>query len=413
MPIKILLPALSPTMTTGNLTKWHKKKGDFVKSGELLAEVETDKATMEIEAVDEGKLAEILIPEQTMDVPVNSVIAVLLEDGEDESVLAAFINKQDASIQKQEKQEQSIAQEPAAMLASFATEPEDSRALSDSKIFASPLAKRIASQMSVDLSSIQGSGPNGRIIKVDVLKAAEAPKAIFKQEALPAAGAYSLQPHTGMRKIIASRLLESKQTIPHFYLSIDCRIDGLIALREQINKDAEVKISINDFVIKAVALSLKQLPDVNSSWSNEGIKKYSNVDISVAVSVDNGLVTPIINNADYKSLSSISGQMKDLAARARENKLKPEEYQGGNFTISNLGMFGVKNFCAIINPPQACILAIGATEKKPVVIGDKIEIASIMNVTLSCDHRVVDGLVGANFLKVFKGYLENPVKMLI
>jgi pyruvate dehydrogenase E2 component (dihydrolipoamide acetyltransferase) len=402
MPIEILMPALSPTMTSGSLTKWHKKEGDIVKSGEILAEVETDKATMEVEAVDEGKLARILVAEQSHDVEVNSVIAILLEEGEDEAALNNFKTQNQAPAAKviEVPKSEAVIPDPRSTI----------EAKNDGKVFISPLAKRIANQNGVDIKNINGSGPNGRIIKTDVLnlisnKPSEA-KHVTNEE-------HVLHPHTVMRKVIANRLLESKQTIPHFYLTIECKIDSLITLREQINKDADKKISINDFIIKAVALTLKQMPEVNSSWSGEGIKKYTNVDVSVAVSVDQGLITPIIKKADTKTLSNISMEMKDLAARAKENKLRPEEFQGGGFTISNLGMFGIKQFCAIINPPQSCILAIGTTTKKPVVNGEKIEIASIMDVTLSCDHRVVDGVLGANFLNVFKNYLENPVRILV
>jgi len=413
MPIEILMPALSPTMTSGNLTKWHKKEGDVVKSGDILAEVETDKATMEVEAVDEGIIGRIMVLEKTNEVPVNSVIAILLEEGEDASALNNF---QPRSHKTEEVKAETIETPKEVHVADPNVVSDDKIFVSPlAKIFVSPLAKRIAAQNDVDFKSIQGSGPGGRIIKQDVLNFSHI-KAQPKQEdnkALVASGGYTLQPHTTIRKVIASRLLESKQTIPHFYLTIECNLDTLMKLREQVNKDSENKVSINDFIIKAAALSMKQMPGVNSSWGDEGIKQYHNVDISVAVSVDQGLITPIITNADAKTITNISMQMKDLAARARENKLKPEEFQGGGFTISNLGMFGIKQFCAIINPPQSCILAIGATSKRAIVNDDKIEIANIMDVTLSCDHRVVDGVLGANFLKLFKGYLENPVKILV
>ena len=397
MPIQVLLPALSPTMTTGNLAKWHKKEGDWVKAGEIIAEVETDKAIMEIEASDEGRIAKIFVPEKTQEVPVGEMICLLLAEGEDESLIATF-HPTSASIKPQEASQSKP--EPLVHLAPSISKGD--------KIFASPLAKRIASQQGINLANIQGSGPNGRIIKADVLN---------YQPTLPAQALseqkYIIEPLNSMRKIIASRLLESKITIPHFYLSSQARVDELIKLREQINQDRQNKISINDFVVKAVALALVQFPAVNSSWSDEGIRKYSNVDVCVAVSVDGGLITPIIHQADLKSLSQISSQVKDLASRARENKLKPEEFQGGGFTISNLGMFGVSNFCAIINPPQSAILAVGATEKKAVINNDKVEVASVMEFTLSCDHRIVDGVLGANFLKQVRQYLENPVNMLV
>lgn len=398
MPIQVLLPALSPTMTTGNLAKWHKKEGDWVKAGEIIAEVETDKAIMEIEASDEGRIAKIFVPEKTQEVPVGEMICLLLADGEDESLIATF-------------QPPSANITPQAIAAS---QPEPVVGLAPSiskgdKIFASPLAKRIASQQGINLANIQGSGPNGRIIKADVLNH----QPTGPKQPIPSEQKYIIEPLNSMRKIIASRLLESKITIPHFYLSSQARVDELIKLREQINKDRQNKISINDFIVKAVALALAQFPAVNSSWSDEGIRKYSNVDVCVAVSVDGGLITPIIHQADLKSLSQISSQVKDLASKARENKLKPEEFQGGGFTISNLGMFGVSNFCAIINPPQSAILAVGATEKKAVINNDKVEVASVMEFTLSCDHRIVDGVLGANFLKQVRQYLENPVNMLV
>jgi pyruvate dehydrogenase E2 component (dihydrolipoamide acetyltransferase) len=403
MPIEILLPALSPTMTTGNLTKWHKKEGDVVKAGQLLADVETDKATMEIEAVDDGILAKIIVAENTQNVAINTVIAVLAQKGEDINLAANYSGKP-LAVQILAAPLESVAEsKPDVVVASFVAAPDTG------KIFASPLAKRIAEQMGVDLTKIVGSGPQSRIIKADVLSA----KASVKTAEPISSGHYTLEPVTAMRKIIASRLLESKQTVPHFYLSIDCQLDNLIALRQQINETAAQKISINDFIIKAAALSMKKMPEVNSSWAQDGIRRYSNVDIAVAVSVEGGLVTPIVASADGKTLSQISATMKDLVVRAKANKLKPEEFQGGGFTISNLGMFGIKNFCAIINPPQSCILAVGATEQKPVARDGQIVIATVMNITLSCDHRVVDGVVGANFLQTFKGFLQNPIQMLV
>jgi pyruvate dehydrogenase E2 component (dihydrolipoamide acetyltransferase) len=408
MPIQILMPALSPTMTSGNLTKWHKKEGDLIKAGQLIAEVETDKATMEIEASEDGMLAKILVPEKSTNVLVNSVIAVLLEDDEDAASLANFIQKKPSSsnLTPIANLEPTPSKEKITPLAGTCI---------SGKIFASPLAKRIAEQNQINLKDLCGSGPNGRIIKNDVLTALENLRSITQQSiVVKSVDAYTLEPHSPMRRVIASRLSESKQTIPHFYLNIECRLDNLIALRHQVNKDRDSKISINDFVIKATALSMKDQPSINASWHEEGIRKYANIDISVAVSVDDGLITPIIYAADARSLSEISLAMKDLAARARLNKLRLEEFQGGNFTISNLGMYGVKQFSAIINPPQSSILAIGATLKTPTAgDNDKVEIANIMSVTLSCDHRVVDGVLGAKFLQCFKNYLENPIKMLV
>ena len=404
MPIEILMPALSPTMTSGILTKWLKKQDDIIKAGDVIAEVETDKATMEIEATDDGIL-KILVPEQTKDVLVNSVIAVLLEDGQDESSLEAFIAQKPSSLAVP------IESAPALLQAEEKIAAPKNR--SSDKIFASPLAKRIAEQNQVNLQDINGSGPNGRIVKADVLLAIEN-RPIKNLQVVKSSSFDVLEPHSQVRRVIASRLSESKQTIPHFYLSIECRLDRLIALRHEVNQDRDNKISINDFIIKATALAMKDEPRVNASWQEEGIKRYGNIDISVAVSIDDGLITPIIHAADARSLSDISVTMKELAARARQNKLKLEEFQGGSFTISNLGMYGVRQFSAIINPPQSCILAIGSCEKTPVIgIDDKIQVASIMSVTRSGDHRGVDGVLGAKFLQSFKKYLENPIKMLV
>ena len=414
MAINILLPALSPTMNCGNLVKWHKKEGDFVKSGQLLAEVETDKATMEIEALDDGVLAKILVPENTMDVAVNAVIAILLEEGEEMSAIEALSQLDDGKNNNSAQPSSDQNHQQLVIAASNHQLSTDQQTLS--KIFASPLAKRIATQHSLNLADIKGSGPYGRIVKADVyqhLSNSNSARDNTAAQKQILAESFIIEPHTNMRKIIASRLLESKQSIPHFYLTIDCEMDNLIQLRQQINNQLDVKISVNDFIIKAVALSMKKFPVINSSWCEEGIKKYTSIDVSVAVSIESGLVTPIVTNADNRSLSDISLCMKDLAIRARENKLKPEEFQGGGFTISNLGMFGIKSFAAIINPPQACILAVGQTVKQPVIVKDKIQIASIMQVTLSCDHRVVDGVLGANFLASFRNYLESPIQMLI
>ncbi len=405
MPIEILMPALSPTMVSGILTKWLKRQDDIIKAGDVIAEVETDKATMEIEAADDGRL-KILVPEQTRDVLVNSVIAVLLEEGQDESSLEDFIAQKPSSLAVSIE---SLA--PALLQAEEKIATPLSR--SSDKIFASPLAKRIAEQNQINLQDINGSGPNGRIVKADVLLAIDN-RPIKNLQVAKSSSIDVLEPHSQVRRVIASRLSESKQTIPHFYLTIECRLDSLIALRHEVNQDRDNKISINDFIIKATALAMKDQPRVNASWQEEGIKRYGSIDISVAVSIDDGLITPIIHAADARSLSDISLTMRDLAVRARQNKLKLDEFQGGNFTISNLGMYGVRQFSAIINPPQSCILAIGSCEKTPVIgIDEKVQVASMMSVTLSCDHRVVDGVLGAKFLQSFKKYLENPIKMLV
>lgn len=415
MPIEILMPALSPTMKEGNLSKWIKKEGDKVKAGEVIAEIETDKATMEVEAVDEGILGKILIAEGSENVAVNSLIALLLEDGEDKSVLSAYQAKSSLSAAPKQEQAKSSSH-PAA----------ESKALTnhstaaESRVAASPLAKRIATDKNINLATIQGSGPRGRIIKDDVLGVSANGSGHVKGVVSRNSEEYRAIKNSNVRKIIAKRLLESKQTVPHFYLSVDLKIDKLLDLRKSINAHAEEnqnldhKVSVNDLVIKAVALSLKHVPQANSSWTDEEILIYNNVDISVAVAVDGGLLTPIVKNADQKSILEIAQEMKTLAKRARDGKLQPEEFQGGGFSISNLGMYGVDSFSAIINPPQSCILAVGAGVKKPVVDeNDKICVGTVMNVTLSCDHRSVDGAVGASFLKTLRKFIENPVTMLI
>lgn len=427
MPIKILMPALSPTMTSGNLTKWSKKEGDAIKAGDVIAEIETDKATMEVEAVDEGILAKIVVTEGTNEVAVNSLIAVLLEEGEDKSALDSFIeaNSKKAEAPKEEAKTsaKSAVTPPTSPSVSDDSgkknEVQTHKALaSNERIFASPLAKKIAEQQNIDLSRIQGSGPNGRIIKADLEASASsfrAPKGVGIISRNPEE--YKMVPHSMMRKVIADRLTESKQNIPHFYLNIECNLDKLMEARADINSMSEstapYKISVNDMVIKAVSYALRDVPEANASWSDEGALMYNNIDVSVAVAIDEGLITPIIRNADQKSLIDISNEMKSLAKKAREGKLAPEEYQGGGFTISNLGMYNIKRFNAIINPPQSAILAVGVGEKRPVIIDDEISIATIMDVTLSCDHRIVDGAVGANFVNAFKDYIQHPIKMLI
>ncbi len=414
MPIKILMPALSPTMEHGNLAKWLKKEGDKIKPGEVIAEIETDKATMEVEAADEGIMARIVIGQGAQDVPVNTLIAVLLDEGESADSIEEFIKKESTqSSQKQDTkaltQEVPKAEAKSELSLQFAAQPNIN---SSSRIFASPLAKRIAAIEGVSLSHVVGSGPHGRIIKADVLSAGQNKGKVFRH-----IEEYSVVPNSNMRKIIAKRLLESKQNVPHFYLSIECAMDKLLDARSDLNNsfgdDKARKLSVNDFVILAVAKALKDVPTANASWNDDGIRLYNNIDVSVAVAIDGGLITPVIKNADQKDITKISSEMKDLAKRARENALKPEEFQGGGFSISNLGMYGVKSFNAIINPPQGCILAVGASSKRPVVIEEKIEIRTIMDITLSCDHRVVDGAVGAEFLAALKKYVESPVLMFI
>jgi len=403
MPINILMPALSPTMTKGNLIKWYKKEGDEVSSGEVIFDVETDKATMEVEAPGDGKLGKIIIGDQSKDIAVGSIVGMLLEDGEDASSLQVPEKTPEPSIQKAAPAKEEKVHIEISAPACKPQAPEKPA----EKVFVSPLAKRMAEQNNINLKTLQGSGPNSRIVKSDILAflANNGSKSIAQE--------IELVPHSAMRVAIASRLTESKQTIPHFYLNIEAQIDELLKVRSSINSKSSTKISINDFIIKACGLALKELPGVNSSWSDEGIKRYGSVDISVAVSVDQGLITPIIKDADLKSLSTVSNEMKSLAARAKENKLKLEEFQGGNFTISNLGMFGIKHFAAIINPPQSCILAVGALNQKPVVKDGQIAVGNVIEFTLSCDHRVVDGVLGAEFLKLLKGYLEEPLSILI
>jgi pyruvate dehydrogenase E2 component (dihydrolipoamide acetyltransferase) len=438
MPINILMPALSPTMTEGNLARWLKKEGDPVKSGDVIAEIETDKATMEVEAVDEGKIGKILVPEGAQGVKVNDVIAVLLEEGESPGDIkagapapkpaAAPAPKAEAAPPKAEAPKQPAAPAPAPAAPSPA-------AASGSRIFASPLAKRLAQQHGLDLSRVVGSGPHGRIVKSDIEKAAasggaKAAPAPAAAKGLPGAPAvpstpafgepeFELHPHSMMRKTIARRLQESKQFVPHFYLTIDCEIDRLLKLREEVNAGAPkegkgaFKLSVNDFIIKACAIALKQVPAANASWSDEGVKMYKTSDISVAVAIPNGLITPIIRRAEDKRLSDISSEMKGLAGRAKDGKLKPEEYTGGGFSLSNLGMFGIKDFAAIINPPQGCILAVGAGEQRAVVKNGQLAVATVMSCTLSVDHRVVDGAIGAEFLSAYKKLIENPLAMLV
>jgi len=415
MPIKVLMPALSPTMTEGNLAKWHKSEGDTVESGEVIAEIETDKATMEVEAVDEGVIGKILIPAGTENVKVNEMIAILLEDGENDNDMDAMLKEGSDTPQtpKTEAPKEEKKQENKPMQAQQQTAPAQN---SGNRIFASPLARRIASNKNIDLANLKGSGPRGRIVKADVENATATPQvaqSTSTQTAQPTGDQkineygmiYSEIPNNNIKKITASRLQESKQEVPHFYLTIECQIDELMRARKIINESAggEYKLSVNDFVVKACANALK----------DDAVCQYVHSDISVAVSTPNGLITPIVKAAETKGLKEISAEVKDMAGRAREGKLKPEEFQGGTFSVSNLGMFGIQEFGAIINPPQACILAVGAGEKKPYVSGNDVKIGTFMKCTLSVDHRAVDGAVGAEYLKILKMYLENPASMLL
>ncbi len=424
MSIEILMPALSPTMTEGKLSKWTVKEGDTVKSGQVIAEIETDKATMEVEAVDEGRIGKILIAEGSEGVAVNTPIAILLEEGEMEVRSGTSDKKTETPIATNN------APSPAVQSAPVQSPISNLQLSSGARVFASPLAKRIAAEKGVTLATIKGTGPHGRIVVADVESApkgqADRAVASAKVNAPTMSGPnarqladmlgmdYVAEPNSQIRKIIAKRLTESKQNVPHFYLTVDCEIDKLLDIRAQYNAAQTIaKISVNDMVIKAVAAALIKIPAANAAWTEDAILKFKHADVSVAVATPNGLVTPIIKKAEGKSLTDISKEMKDLGLRARENKLKPEEFQGGTFTISNLGMFGIKQFAAIINPPQGCILAVGAGEKRAIVKNDKLEIATVMTVTLSVDHRVVDGAVGAEFIAAFKDFIENPIGLLL
>ncbi len=422
MPIEITMPALSPTMTEGTLASWHKSEGDTVSSGDVIAEIETDKATMEVEAVEEGTLGKILVPAGTENVQVNAVIGLILEEGEDKSVLDGFkVSTPKPSATPTPTPTPTATASPAvpapvsAPAAVVAT---------GARIIASPLAKRIAVERGVNLATVQGSGPRGRIIKADVVGAPAgmaggvAPTQTVTQPSAPvvASGPGTDAPNSTMRKTIARRLVEAKQNIPHFYLTIDCNIDNLMEMRKRLNDAAEggeYKISVNDIVIKAAAKALKEVPGANASWMGDFIRVYDDVDISIAVATPGGLITPVIRNADVKGIADVSNEVKELAGRAREGKLMPEEYTGGGFTISNLGMFGIREFSAIINPPQSCILAVGAGEQRPVVKHGALAIATIMTCTLSVDHRAVDGALGAEYMAAFKKIIEEPMKLML
>ncbi len=433
MPTEILMPALSPTMEEGTLAKWHVKEGDTVSSGDIMAEIETDKATMEFEAVDEGVIGKILIAEGTEGVKVNDAIAILLEDGESADDIGDTSSGSSAAPA-------AASPEPAQSAAPAADKPAPAApAKADgARVFATPLARRIAADKGLDLTAITGSGPHGRIVKADVENATAAPKAAApaaKAAAPAAAGAamatgpstdvvlktYADRPFEevsldGMRKTIAARLTEAKQSVPHFYLRRDIQLDALLKFRSQLNKQLEprgVKLSVNDFIIKACALALQQVPEANAVWAGDRTLRFEKSDVAVAVAIEGGLFTPVLRDAEMKSLSALSSEMKDLAGRARERKLAPHEFQGGSFAISNLGMFGIDNFDAIINPPHAAILAVGAGAKKPIVGADgELTVGTVMSTTLSVDHRVIDGAMGADLLNAIKDNLENPMTML-
>lgn len=424
MPIKILMPALSPTMEKGNLAKWLKKEGDKIEPGEVIAEIETDKATMEVEAVDEGIIAKIIVASGTEDVEVNSLIAVLVDTDENltkeeiESFIGSSVSSKTSTIIESKDQNLNNKQ---VIIEDLKPVPEhnnindqisiEKNTMSFKRVFASPLARRLAKIDNVDLATIKGTGDNGRIIKRDITNRTVSVVDVTMAK-IGRNGSYKIVPNDNIRKIIAKRLTESKATIPHFYLSIECNVDKLFSLRQNLNDDYTAKLSVNDFIVLATAKALKAEPKANSSWQTENIIYYNDIDISVAVATDNGLITPIVKNADQQDIFAISNEIKTLVNKAKANTLRPEEFQGGGFTISNLGMYSIKNFKAIINPPQSCILAVGASIKKPVVISDQITIANMMEVTLSCDHRAVDGAVAANFLKHFKNFIEQPMKIL-
>jgi pyruvate dehydrogenase E2 component (dihydrolipoamide acetyltransferase) len=434
------MPALSPTMEKGNLARWLKKEGDKVKSGDVLAEIETDKATMEVEAIDEGVLAKIVVAEGTQDVAVNQLIAIIASEGEDvKAVVASGGAPAKAEVAPTAPAAAAAAAPAAAALVASAAPA--AKANGAGRIASSPLARRLAKEAGLDLSAISGTGPHGRIVERDV-KAAQAgggAKAPAAQGAKPSApamargmsdetikklyepGSFEEIPHDSIRKVIASRLVEAKQTIPHFYLTVDCNLDALLAAREAINaaapknkdKQPAYKISVNDFVIKAMALALQRVPDANVTYTENTMLKHKHSDIAVAVSIPGGLITPVVRKAETKGLAAISTEMKDLATRARARKLQPQEYQGGSSAVSNLGMFGIKNFSAVINPPHASILAVGAGEQRVIVEKGQMKIANMMSVTLSTDHRAVDGALGAELISAFKELIENPVSMLV
>ena len=419
MAISILMPALSPTMTEGTLASWQVKEGDVIQSGQVLAEIETDKAVMEVEAVDEGVLAKILVPAGSESVAVNSVIALLAEEGEDPATISVPSNI-NAPVNNTTSEVIAPSQTTSMQKPSDKTTSDSS----GSRIFASPLARRLAAEAGLDLASLKGSGPHGRIVKRDIeaaiaagpapKTASSAPQAAMISTDLAGPAPYEVVPLNTMRKTIARRLSEAKSTVPHFYLSVDIELDQLLTARKALNTaaDGAYKLSVNDLILKACGMALMKVPKANATWADEGIRLYQRADIAVAVATEGGLITPVVRGANLKGLAAISTEMKDLAERARASKLMPEEYQGGSFTLSNLGMFGVKQFQAIINPPQASILAVGAGVEQPVARNGKIETATVMSATLSVDHRAVDGALGAQLLQAIKGYIETPLSML-
>ncbi|MEW5425010.1 pyruvate dehydrogenase complex dihydrolipoamide acetyltransferase [Amorphus sp. 3PC139-8] len=463
MPTPILMPALSPTMEAGNLAKWHVKEGDTVSAGDVVAEIETDKATMEVEAVDEGTVGKILVAEGTTDVPVNQPIALLLEEGEDASALEGAEAEAAPAKAESPKAEEASSEKPVEPVAPQAAKapaagegvtpsapPPAPEANGDGRVFASPLARRLAEESGIDIAQLKGSGPHGRVVKRDIETAvkegvpaaaasskpaaekaapsaqASAPAAVpgmsdDQIRAMYAEGSYSELPHDGMRKTIARRLVEAKQTVPHFYLTIDTELDVLLKLRKELNDAAPTdkdgkpayKLSVNDFIIKALAKALVAVPMANTTFTSTARLMHSHVDVGVAVAIPDGLITPVVREADLKPLSVISNEVKDLAKRARDKKLKPEEYQGGVTSVSNLGMYGIREFGAVINPPQSTILAVGQGEERAVVKDGALAIATVMTVTLSVDHRAVDGALGAELLAAFKPLIENPMAMLV
>jgi pyruvate dehydrogenase E2 component (dihydrolipoamide acetyltransferase) len=443
MPIEIRMPALSPTMTEGNLARWLKKEGDEVHSGDVIAEIETDKATMEYEAADEGRIGKIIVPEGAQGIKVNQPIALLLEEGEDPATLEKFAVAAAPSGNVAPPTAVSLKTEvppaPTAQPAAVPVSGQGPAQLNGGRVFASPLARRMAQQAGLDLAALRGSGPQGRIVKADIDKALAGPTrppaaapgvgaapgvaamprglpTFAKEQVLALAGnpPYTEKPHSGMRRVIARRLSESKQTIPHYYMAVDCVIDDLLKIRASLNAKADgYRISVNDFVIRAAALALRQVPAANASWSDEAILLWDRVDIAVAVALDDGLITPIVKSADQKGLAQIAQEAKDLAERARAGKLKLEEFQGGTFSISNLGMYGIREFAAVINPPQGGILAVGTGQQRPIVRDGQLAVATVMTCTLSADHRVVDGAVGAQFLGAFRKLVEDPLTMLL
>ena len=435
MAEKILMPALSPTMTEGTLARWLKAEGDSVVAGDVLAEIETDKATMEVEAVDEGVLAKIVVAAGTEAVAVNSLIAILQEDDDDEAAVQSLLMSDSLTPANSDP---NPGPSVSFGLSAPSEEPVVTEQKETTRLFASPLARRLATREGLDLAGLSGSGPKGRIVQRDIEAAlaeggavreppatrqdtrsfgvaTPAPAGVCAQEMADKLGlSYRLEPLSAMRKVIAARLCESKQTVPHFYLSVDCEIDALLRVRKELNTSlSEGKISVNDFVIKAVAHALTKVPAANAAYSPQGLVYYDHADVSVAVATPTGLITPIVKCAESKGLAVISTEVKDMAARARDGKLKPEEYQGGTFSVSNLGMYGIREFSAIINPPQACILAVGAGEQRAVVKNGELAVATVMTCTLSVDHRVVDGAVGAQYIAAFKSVIENPLSLML